>query len=331
MARARISIIGLGLVGASIGLALRREKPQLEVVGHDISSDAAKQALKLGAIEKAEWNLLNACETADMLIFATPALAIKETFEILRKKDAQLKEGLIITDTASTKADVLRWAERLLPKHVYFVGGDPMVGRDGATAGPSADLFKGATYCLIPSPATPSDAIQRVQGLVELLGATAYFIDPLEHDGYAGFADHLPFLVSTALLRMAAAKQKEPTTRAEPAMHRMVGATFRRAVEFASDDPNTYRDVCLTNRESLVRWLGVMREQLDELSALVQEGDEKKLGDLFDQAYLLRRMINKPYIDADLEAQSNTIRNATGFGIGDLFGFRQRKPPEPKK
>jgi prephenate dehydrogenase len=331
MTRARISIIGLGLVGTSLGLALRRDKPQLEVVGHDINTDAAKQALKLGAIEKSEWNLLNACETADLLIFATPALAIKETFEILQKKNTQLKEGLIITDTASTKADVLRWAETMLPKQSYFVGGDPMVGREGVKAGPSADLFKGVTYCLCPTPSTPSEAVQRVQGLVELLGATAYFIDPHEHDGYAGFVDHLPFLLSTALLQMAAAKQKDQTTRAEPSMHRMVGATFRRVVEFSSEDPQTYRDACLTNRDTVVRWLGTLREQLDALSAVVQEGDAKKLGDLFDQAYSVQRAVSRPFVDTDLEAQSNTIRNTTGFGIGDLFGFRPRKPPEPKK
>ena len=329
-ARARISIIGLGLIGASLGLAIRKERPQLEVVGHDANAEATKQALKLGAIEKSEWNLLNACESADLIIFALPALAIKQTFEIFQKKNAEFKRGLIITDTAGSKAQVMQWAEKMLPEGVHFVGGDPMVGPFGAQTKPSADLFKGATYCLSPLPATPPEVVQRVQGLVELLGAQTYFIDPAEHDGYAALTDHLPFVLSTTLLQMAAAplKDKDQPVRAKASIHRMIGGTFRRAVDLSSEDPQTLRDLCLTNRESILRWVDELRDGLDDFETRVKEGDEKKLGEWFEHMYTMRKVVQRPFVDAEAESQSDAIRGTSGFGIGDLFGFRGRRAPD---
>lgn len=319
MARPRIVIIGLGLVGASMGLAIRKAKPEIEVVGHDASNDATKQALKLGAIEKSEWNLLNACESADVLILAVPALAVKE---IMQLAGAYLQKAQVVTDTAGSKSDVMQFAKKLLPDHVAFVGGDPMVGSADAQATPRADLFQGVTYCLCPTPTAPPEAIQIVVGLVELLGATPYFVDPLEHDGLIGVADHLSFVLSAALLRMVATPG-EPT-RIMPDVHRLIGPTFRRAAGFSSADPQTFRDLCLTNRDALVRWIGEMRVSLDELSALVQAGDQKKLESFFNDVYATRYVVNKPYRDPDQEAQADTIRASGSFGFTELFMGRRR-------
>src|SRR5437763_350299 len=100
MARARITIVGLGLVGASMGLAIRKAKPEIEVVGHDSNNEATKQALKLGAIEKSDWNLISACESADLLILAVPALAVKN---IMQVAGAYLQKVHVVTDTAGSK------------------------------------------------------------------------------------------------------------------------------------------------------------------------------------------------------------------------------------
>ncbi len=326
MARARISIIGLGLVGASMGLAIRQAKPEIEVVGHDANSDVTKQALKRGAIEKSEWNLINACESADLLVLATPALAIKEIFKLTAP---YLKEGLVVTDTAGSKHEIMRWAAEMLPKHVHFVGGDPMVGTTGLDAVPRADLFQGVTYCISPGPTVPGEAVQVVMGLVELIGARAYFVDPAEHDGYIGLADHLPFLLSTALLRMVASDDQP--NRVASDVHRMIGPTFRRSAAFSSEDPQTYRDLCLTNRDSVVRWIAAMRDSLDELSALVKEGNPEKLESLFNGVYTTRIVISRTFRDPEQEQQSEAIRAPGGFGLGDLLGMRSRKLPDKDK
>jgi prephenate dehydrogenase len=330
MARARITIVGLGLVGASLGLAIRKARPEVEVVGHDASSDATHRAQKLGAIEKSEWNLINACERADVLVLATPVQAVRE---IMQVAGPYMQNVRVVTDTAGSKSDVMGWAQKLLPD-VPFVGGDPIVGSlDGASV-PRADLFQGVTYCLCPAPATSHEAVNLVVGLVELLGAQPYFVGPAEHDGLIGVADHLSFMLSTALLRMVASRNGPTKIPAD--MHRLIGPTFRRAAGYSSEDPLTYRDLCVTNKDSIVRWIGEMRDNLDELSALVQEGDEKKLESLFSDSYATRQVVSRTYHDPDQEAQSDAIRSPNSFGLTDLLVGRRLsqargKPGDSKK
>ena len=309
-----------------MGLAIRKAKPDIEVVGHDSSNDASKQALKLGAIEKSEWNLINACESADLLVLATPALAIKD---ILQAAGAYLQKVRVVTDTASSKTEVMEWAKKLLPDHVGFVGGDPRIGPADGKLTPQADLFQGATYCLSPLPSTPNEAVQLVVGLVDLIGATPYFVDPAEHDGYAAIADHLSFMMSTALLRMVASRDEPGRVPAD--VHRMIGPSFRRAASFASQDPKTFRDLCLTNRDSIIRWLGEMRTSLAEIGELVEEGDSKKLETLFNDVFLTQYAVSRPYRDPDQEAQSEALRGPNAFGLTDLFLGRRRLPADKGK
>ena len=330
MTRARVTIVGLGLVGASIGLAVRKSRPEVEVVGHDASNDATRRAQKLGAIEKSEWNLINACERADVLVLATPAQAVRE---IMKVAGPYMQNVRVVTDTAGSKQQVLAWADELLPG-VPFVGGDPMVGSlDGASA-PRADLFQGVTYCLCPSTSTSHEAVNLVVGFTELLGAQPFFVDPAEHDGLVSVADHLSFVLSTALLRMVAAGNAPSKITAD--LHRMLGPTFRRTSAYSSEDPKTYRDLCLTNRDAIVRSIGELRVSLDELSALVQEGDEKKLETLFNDSYTTREAASRTYRDPDQEAQSDAMRGPNAFGLTDLLMGRRLsqargKPGDPKK
>jgi prephenate dehydrogenase len=308
-----------------MGLAIRKSKPEIEVVGHDSNNDATKQAMKLGAIEKSEWNLISACESADLLILATPAMAVKD---ILTAAGAYLQKPRVVTDTASTKCDVMAYARKLLPDHVGFVGGDPIVGSADGKASPRADLFQGATYCLCPAPNASNEAIQLVMGLVDMLGATAYFVDPAEHDGYNGLADHLSFLTAASLLRMVALVGDPSKVPAD--LHRMIGPNFLRSAGFASSDPNTFRDLCLTNKDSMVRWIGEMRHSLDELGALIQEGDAKKIEALFNDVYVTRQVVSRAYRDPDQEQQSEAMRGANSIGIGDLFMGRRRTADKGK-
>lgn len=314
MARARITIVGLGLIGSSLGLALRAARPELEVVGHDSSSNATKQALKLGAIEKSEWNLINACESADVLILATPVAAVKDIFKTV---GPYLQKTQVVTDTGGSKAEVMAWATELLPAHVPFVGGDPIVGPVDDKATPSAKLFQGATYCLAPAHNAPDEAVRLVVGIVDLIGATPFFVDPHEHDGYAGATDQLSAMLSVALLRMVAEDGAPLKVKAD--LHRMIGPTFRRAANFSSEDPRTYGDLCVTNKEAISRWIGVLRDQLSELDELVKEGDPKKLNDLIGDAYVTRSVVARQYVDADQAAQADVVRQSGSFSFQELF------------
>ncbi|MFQ6015822.1 MAG: prephenate dehydrogenase [Anaerolineae bacterium] len=312
---ARITIVGLGLVGGSIGLGLHQaELKNLEVVGHDIDHGAARLARKLGAVDKTEWNLISACEGADLIIIATPVLAIKEIFTATAP---YLKEGCVLSDTAGSKEQVLKWAAEILPDTVSFIGGDPMVGGDRVgLAEASADIFKGAVYCLTPLPTAKPQAVKLMTDLVTTLGATPYFLDAAEHDGLVAAVDHLPFALSAVLLSMV----EGSSSRRE--LRKLAGPTFGTATHFSSVDPLIFRDLCLTNQESMLRWLDACQESLQVLRAAIAGGDSGELEALFTQALTARQSWLEGAREEVDELVSQSLRRPQLLGLGDLFGFR---------
>ena len=291
MSKPRITIVGLGLIGGSIGLALRQTGNDYEVVGHDREHTVASKARKRGAVSKAEWNLISACEEADLIVIATPVMAIKETLTAIAP---YLKPGCLITDTASIKGPVVAWAKEILPDTVNFVGGDPVISQGlsqetGATGSPPtgiegarADLFQGALYCLTPSSEAAPQAVQLATDLVHLLGARPFFLDAAEHDGLVAGVDHLPFVLSAALLG---------TTVSSPAwreMRKLAGDAFESATHFSSGDAAIYRDACLTNGENIVRWIDACLARLEELREIIAAQEAEKLEETFEEAMSAR-------------------------------------------
>jgi prephenate dehydrogenase len=183
----RITIIGLGCVGSSIGLALRKQEPSLEVMGHDIDPAVARRAAQMGAVSKTHWNLPAACERAAMVILALPLPAVRETLEVL---GPHLEEGCVVTDTATLKVPVLEWARKSLPARVRFVTGLPIPGPKVPLTGPlagtdaaRADLFEDGFYCVTPAADTDPEAVTALLGLIQAVGARPLFMDPVECDG----------------------------------------------------------------------------------------------------------------------------------------------------
>jgi prephenate dehydrogenase len=325
MKKPRITIVGLGFVGGSIGLALHQAEAEFEVVGHDRERAAANQARKIGAVDKTDWNLVSACEGADLIVIAIPVGGVKDTLAAI---GPYLKPGCLITDTASIKSPVIEWAEEILPDGVNFVGGDPIVGDAGTSGGidaARADLFSGATYCLTPAAGAAPDAVRLASDFVYLLGAKPYFLDPLEHDGLMAGVDHLPFVLSAALL---VATTESPPWRE---MRKLAGGAFENATRFVSADPSTYRDACLVNRENIVRWIDACSEKLSELKETILAGDAEELEQVFDKAMIARQRWLKAREAGDWEAQSTEMPGMGSFmgqflGLG-MLGKRRRSEP----
>ena len=283
MSKPRITIVGLGLIGGSIGLALRQAGNDYEVVGHDREHAVAGQARKLGAVSKTEWNLISACEQADLIIIATPVVAIKETLTAIAP---YLKPGCLVTDTGSIKGPVVAWAKEILPDTVNFVGGNPIVSQEGSLPtgieGARADLFQGGLYCLTPLPEAAPQAVPLATDLVHLLGAKPFFLDAAEHDGLVAGVDHLPFVLSAALLG---------TTVQSPAwreMRKLAGDAFQSVSRFSSGDATTYRDACLANGENIVRWIDACLARLEELREVIAAQEAEKLEKTFEEAMSVR-------------------------------------------
>lgn len=314
MSKPRIAIVGLGFIGGSIGLALHQAEAELEVVGHDRERTAANQARKIGAVDKTDWNLISACEGADLIVMAIPVGGIKDTLAAI---GPYLKPGCLITDTASIKSPVVEWAAEILPKEVHFVGGDPIVGDVGTSGGidaARADLFSGAIYCLTPTAGAAPDAVRLASDFVYLLGAKPYFLDPVEHDGLMAGVDHLPFVLSAALMGVTA----ESLSWRE--MRRLAGGAFENATRFVSADSTTYRDACLVNGENIVRWIDACSGKLGELKETILAGDAEELGQLFEEAMIARQKWLKAREQGSWEGQPPEIPGMGSF-MGQLFGL----------
>jgi len=260
----RLAIIGLGLIGGSLGLALKQANwRQAEVVGYVRRHEVGSLALKLGAVDKVESNLSKTVKGANIVIIATPILTISD---ILSQIAPDLSDDSIVTDTASTKLQVMRWAEELLPPEINFIGGHPMAGKETSGVGAAtADLFHNCTYCLTPARRTKSAAVQTVKEMVKELGATPLNISAEEHDRLVAGVSHLPLLLSVALV---SATTKNPSWQQ---MSRLAASGYRDLTRLASGNPEVNAGICLSNPTAIVFWIDAFSEELQRLRKLVAD------------------------------------------------------------
>ena len=276
----RVAIVGLGLIGGSIGLALRKARAAQQVAGYDMGRGVCERARKIGAIDQAHNSLADAVRGAELVILATPVGAIRA---LLQDIAPALSPGAVVTDVASTKAQVISWAEEFLPAHVAFVGGHPMAGKEISgveSADPS--LFHQCIYCLTPTPHTKPLAITKVSHLVEVLGARVRFLEAAEHDGQVASVSHLPFLASVALMDTVAADPSWSDSSL------LASTGFRDASRLAAGDPAMYRDICLTNSTAIVRKIDDYIADLQRLRDHIIERD-KRIDEIFANAQQLRQ------------------------------------------
>jgi prephenate dehydrogenase len=276
----RVAIIGLGLIGGSIGLAVHKVKTARQVVGYDVGRGVCEQARKSGAVDETSASLVDVVRGADLVILATPVGAMHA---LLQNLSPVLSPGTVVTDVASTKAQVISWAEQFLPENVSFVGGHPMAGKEvSGVEAADADLFKNRIYCLTPTVHTNPAALSKISSFVEMLGARLRFLEPEEHDDQVAGVSHLPFLASIALMITVA----EDATWNDTSLLASTG--FRDVTRLAAGNPEMYRDICLTNS-------GVITRRLDEyMSTLAMIRDhiaahDKDINELFATAQQLRQ------------------------------------------
>ena len=186
-----------------------------------------------------------------------------------------------VTDTGSTKAQVLVWANDLLPRTVSFVGGHPMAGKSQSIEAAEADLFKDATWCVTPSVHASEDAIRNVLGLIAALNAEPYFIDPAEHDAYVAGVSHLPFIAAISLINAVTSDT------AWRDMRTLAATGLKDTTRLALGSPEMHRDIAMTNRDAIVRWMDRYIEELHALrSELAEGGDDlsKSVHERFERA-----------------------------------------------
>lgn len=245
-------------------MALRKAYVGVEVVGFARRPEVASRALEIGAVDRAEAGLSSVVKDADVVFIATPAMVVKE---LLVEIGSHLGDGVIVSDTASTKATVMDWADEILPPSVSFIGGHPMAGREESGIDASdGELFEGCTYCLVPGRNATRGATDKLEDLVSHIGATPLFIAAEEHDTLVAGISHLPLVVSLALV---AATTESPSW---PSMAALAATGYRDLTRLASGDPRMGRDICLTNREQIQHWIDTYIEEMKELRRQIAAG-----------------------------------------------------------
>lgn len=261
----RVAIVGLGLIGSSIGLALHKAKAAQQVMGYDLGRGISNHARKIGAIDQPYSTIDDVVRGAELIILATPVGAIRS---LLQRIATAATPGAVVTDVASTKAQVISWAEEFLPSSLSFVGGHPMAGKElSGVEAADATLFQGHIYCLTPTARTRPVAIKKVSELIEALGAHVRFLEPVEHDGQVAGVSHLPFIASIAIMDTVA----NGSAWGDAAL--LAANGFRDMTRLAAGNPEMYRDICLTNSEALVRWLNQYISTLSTLRSRIAEHD----------------------------------------------------------
>ncbi len=295
----KITIIGTGLIGTSLGLALKKLRlKNTQIVGVDLERFRASKAKKMGALDKVEGNLIEAVHDSSIVFIATPVMAIKDVMEIIGPR---LSEGAIVTDTGGTKKNVLEWSEEYLPQNVDFVGGHPLAGSE--TPGPDhadAEIFKERPYCIVPRPGASNQGVQTIMDIASAIGAKPFFIDADEHDSFVAAVSHLPFVLSAALI---GSTSKSPQW---GDISHLASSGFRDVSRLASGDSTMHRDVCATNKEGIVYWIDELIVELERIKGIINKEDSsQELHDLFEKAFVEREKwldgVTTPWARADYE------------------------------
>jgi len=273
----KITLAGVGLLGGSLGLAVKQRGLAVKVDGLVRRSAGIAECNKLGVVDYATRDPLRAVEDADLVVMCTPLARMRE---VLQQMLPALKRGAILTDVGSVKSSVVRELQPLVAEAGgYFVGSHPMAGAE--KAGPSAaraDLFVNAVCVVTPTTGSSPEAVDRVEDFWRAVGGRPLRMTPELHDDLVGRSSHLPHVVAAELANYVLSP-------AHPKQQAMLCANgFRDTTRIASGSPEMWRDIALANRKNLARVLGVFVEDLQEFKLALENGDEKLVEEFFEKA-----------------------------------------------
>ena len=271
MALKRLSILGVGLLGGSIGLAVKKRASNEVVIGYGHRASTLDEAIRLGAIDHATSDVREAVREADIVVLCTPVGLFDD---LLTEMADALAPGVIVTDVGSTKRGIVTSAERLLPRGVRFVGSHPMAGSEKrGVRFASADLFQGAVCITTPTERTDPAALEQVESLWQRLGMKIQRLSPEEHDRRLADVSHLPHALAAALVRM----QEEGSLG-------LAGNGFRDMTRIAAGDGGLWRDILVDNRDNLRDSIERLQAHLDELLKGLQSEDPDAVKGWLDAA-----------------------------------------------
>ncbi len=279
----RVTILGVGLLGASVARALKKHSLCTHIAGYGRNENNLKKALSLGYIDSYELDPARACKNADLVVLATPV----ETFRgLMENISASLQPGALVLDVGSVKGELYHELQAMMPEGVNYVGCHPIAGGERAGINASEEgLFEGALCIVIQDDAVSEEVRERVVSLWKAIGSTVEYMAADEHDRVYGLVSHLPHLVAYALVNTAGDENGESL--------RFAGPGFVDTTRIAMSTPKLWRNICLQNRENLLKFIDLHIEHMQQLGRCLREEDAAGLDELFGRARDLRSSIGR--------------------------------------
>jgi prephenate dehydrogenase len=277
----KIVIFGVGLIGGSVALALKKAGSTAQIVGLGRSTESLQTALALGVIDVASTDVASAVQNADLILIATP---VAQTPAILKAIQPHLSPNTIITDAGSTKSDVLAYAQATLGAQAkQFVGGHPIAGaeKSGVSAA-TVDLYSNKNVVLTPIQDNSVEAIQQVKNLWQSCGANVSEMSAATHDSIFAAVSHLPHLLAFALVDDIASRPNAEQ------LFGFAASGFRDFTRIAGSHPEMWRDISLANKTALLSELNAYQAELAQLKQLLENEDGAGLQALFERASTAR-------------------------------------------
>lgn len=276
-----VLIVGLGLIGGSLALAIQKD-PEVKVMGFDTDSHTVRKAKKLGVIHDMALNLKDSAKIADIIVFATP---VNATLQLMNEAQHwQLKKDVILSDTGSTKKIIMEKAKSLKKLGLTFIGGHPMAGshKSGIEAA-KAHLFENAYYMVTPLENEAEEKILILEKLLLPTKGKILRVTALEHDHMTAVVSHFPHLVAASLVHQLSSENEEyPFTR------QLAAGGFRDITRIASSNPVMWRDITLQNRNELVNQLTKWQKEMDTVKTLLMQAEPSNIEHYFSRAKYVR-------------------------------------------
>jgi prephenate dehydrogenase len=274
-----IAIIGVGLIGGSFALAIRKRGFKGKITGMGRNEKNLRKARKLGIIDSYTTEFAEGVKDADLIMLAVP---VGQCETILKKIRRNIKRGAIVTDVGSVKEQIVKKLDPLMPESVYFVGAHPIAGKEcsGVTCA-SADLYQDARCIITPGPVTNKTALKKVINLWKTVGAKTMLMSPEAHDVIFSAVSHLPHVVAYALVNSI--------MKVDEAILHHGGKGLRDMTRIAKSPAELWRDICSHNKKNLLKSLKLFSSSISKITRLIEKSDWHGLEKEFIKAREARR------------------------------------------
>ena len=279
----KVTILGVGLIGASLALALKKYGLCNTIIGYGRTQGNLIRAQEKTIIDSFELDPAKACDDSDLIVFASP---VGIFFDIAKQISHVLKRDAIVTDVGSVKGKLVRDMEGLMPHQVFFVGAHPIAGseRSGIDTA-SALIFKKAQCIITPTQKTDKNALEKIIAIWRTFGCFTTLMDPEEHDRIYAAVSHLPHLLAYEIVNTVADINSSYLS--------FSGQGFKDITRIAASHPDIWRDICMHNRDNLLAYIELFKKNLDTVSQYLRNNDPESLSREFQRARTLRESLGQ--------------------------------------